>query len=144
MDDNTKDVLVTAIQVGGGLVIGLLVAAIGFWSTRKLERERWSREDALREQERDRERHGRWLDRRRDVYANFLGAAMESRLSAEYPAESAVRFYQAGAEAELMRPDMGEAIHELIGTARDFDVSIEDYASAIAAFRTKAIADLES
>jgi hypothetical protein len=56
MDDNTRDVLTTAIQVGGGILGGVIVAFAGFLLGRTVERERWDRDDNLRRLERFSER----------------------------------------------------------------------------------------
>jgi hypothetical protein len=56
MDDNTRDVLTTTIQVGGGILGGVIVAFAGFLLGRTVERERWDRDDNVRRLERFSER----------------------------------------------------------------------------------------
>jgi len=68
MDDNTRQVLVALVTVLGGLLTGTLVAKLGFDHARRIERDRWRRED------RDRNRAERIA-----AYSAFL-VAMESRV----------------------------------------------------------------
>jgi hypothetical protein len=52
MDDNTRQVLTTLIQVGGGFMAGVLAAWLGFRWNHALEQERLDREDRRQRQER--------------------------------------------------------------------------------------------
>lgn len=48
MDSNLRDVLITVIQVGGGLVTGFVLARFTMSRSDAMERERWKREDLHR------------------------------------------------------------------------------------------------
>ncbi len=48
MDDNTRQVIVAIATIVGGLLTGVLVARLGFQHARRIETERWAREDRYR------------------------------------------------------------------------------------------------
>ena len=150
VDDNTRNVLVTAIQVGGGLVVGLAVAAIGFWSSRKLERERWARDDRLREREAAADRDRRWLDRRREMYAMLIATSVEAwARRPEAPPELALRGYAVAAEIGLIRPDLHLPALFLIQragkeAASDDEAANAEFQQVLDAFEAAAVADLAS
>lgn len=72
MDANTRDVLVTALQVGLGVLGGLAASLVTFRLTRQQEHERWAREDAIRADAQLRDARSRWAEERRELYAQML------------------------------------------------------------------------
>jgi len=48
VDDNTRQVIIAVATILGGLLTGVLVARLGFNYTRRMETERWAREDRHR------------------------------------------------------------------------------------------------
>lgn len=79
LDENTRDVLTTLFQVGGGFLTGVIVAMLGFRQARRLDRERWRREDHLRQAEAARVTHDRWVNERREVYGRFVAKLEDVR-----------------------------------------------------------------
>ena len=90
LDENTRDVLTTFLQVGGGFLTGVMVALLGFRHARRLDRERWRREDHLRQAEAERTAHDRWVNERREVYGRFVAKLEDIRELAQNGADSDV------------------------------------------------------
>jgi hypothetical protein len=67
VDDNTRQVIVSVATILGGLLTGVLIARLGFDHNRRLEGDRWARED----------RHRNRSDKVA-AYAAFM-AAMDAR-----------------------------------------------------------------
>jgi hypothetical protein len=104
MDDNWREVLTTAIQVGGGAVLGFIAAWRGFIWSRDLERERWHRDDARRADDLERAKAERWLTTKRETAARYVGRAQEAvGLAATDPAAGLTAIGAvSSAEAELL------------------------------------------
>lgn len=109
IDENAKDVLITLIQVGGALLTGVLIAWIGFRYGRKLEAERWQREDERRTADRELERAERWLDRRRELYATLMAEATELTSGVFNPPEGSDGVFDVATKNRMVR-----AHHEII------------------------------
>lgn len=62
-----------------GLVTGVGVSVVAFILGRRLERERWDRDDRIRREDLERQRADRWLDVRRELFARFLAGVEEIR-----------------------------------------------------------------
>ena len=78
MDDNWREVLTTAVQVGGGAVLGFIAAWRGFIWSRDLERERWRRDDGRRTEDLERAKAERWLTTKRETAARYLAHAQDA------------------------------------------------------------------
>jgi hypothetical protein len=66
VDDNTAKVLIAVAGLAGGLITGVVVAALGYRFTRATERDRQRHESRVR-----------WLAERRSLYGRFILAASE-------------------------------------------------------------------
>jgi hypothetical protein len=74
VDDNTRDVLVTALQVGLGAGATIIGGVLAYVFGRRTEKARWDHEDQMRAKTFEREDKVRWLADRRLLYAAFTAA----------------------------------------------------------------------
>lgn len=130
MDDNTRLVLVTGLQVGLGVLGGVLASLVTFRLTRGLERERWAREDASKASDQLRAARSRWSDERRELYSRFLkdyyqlvdyGRAIFAgkRIPQEKWEPVWDRSYHAMLEISLMSPSVGASADALWDATTD-------------------------
>ena len=133
IDQNTREVAITAIQVGGGVIGGVIVALVGFWLGQRTEASRWRRESVRQERE-------RWLDRRRELYASVAAEAMAVILASDIIAVggpiktddffSRLRgLFNATAEIRLLRGT------RMADPAGDVGIAAGEYLTAASKFR---------
>lgn len=73
MDDNWRDVLLAVVSGAFGLLVGVVVARLGFQYAEKSEGRRQHRDDRIRLEDLEREERRRWASERRELYARFAG-----------------------------------------------------------------------
>lgn len=109
--------------VGTGISVAVLTFALG----RRLERQRWERDDRIRREDLERQQAERWLDLRRDLLARLLAQVEDIRETgrevldrepkAAEPAWSTA--YNLSVEIALIEPTLEDACDRVYDSACD-------------------------
>jgi hypothetical protein len=102
-----------------GLVVGLGVSVATFLLTRRLERDRWDREDRIRREDLDRQATERWANERREMFGRLIRTTESLREEARYqygmrasgPGDWLGAWregYQVAVEIALVVPELGD------------------------------------